>query len=201
MSNTKKKIVEILALMDRSGSMSSIIDEAVNAFNTFIEEQKKINLNDNVFVTLASFDDRYEVVFDRVNINKLPKLTVSMVQPRGMTALNDAIGKLINGAKYPKRPTVLLIQTDGMENASHEFSTAGIKVLIERKQKDGWDVNFIGAGLSEEQVQIDATLRGIKLDKAVSFNASAAGMESLKNYYSVTTTSYRTTVAQTEVKE
>lgn len=188
-----KKSIEVLALIDRSGSMSSIITEAVNAFNTFIDEQKKLKIDDTVFVTLASFDDRYEIVFDHVNISKLPKLTVDMVQPRGMTSLNDAIGKLVTGSKYPKRPTVLLIQTDGQENSSQEYSTPQIKKLIEEKQKNGWDVNFIGAGLSEFDVQQQAIQRGVLLGKAVSFAASANGMEQMKGYFSNTTASYRNT--------
>ena len=192
---SKKKIVEVLALMDRSGSMSGIIHEAVNAFNTFIDEQKKTNIDDTVIVTLASFDNSYEIVFDRININELPKLTVEQVLPRGMTALNDAIGKLVNGAKHPKRPTVLLIQTDGHENASQEFTTPAIKALIEQKQKDGWDVNFIGAGLSKFEVETQATMRGVLLGKAVAFQANAEGMENLKTYYSNTTATYRSVVS------
>lgn len=192
----KKNKVEILALIDRSGSMHSIMKEAVGAFNTFIEEQRKAGLDDKVKVTLAAFDNKYEVVFDRVDIDDLPELTVDQVQPRGMTALNDAIGNLITGAKHPDRDTVLLIQTDGWENASQEFTGAQIKDLVKEREEAGWDVNFIGAGLNDEDVKAMGEGYGFALDKSISVKGSADGMSDFKDHISGTTLNYRSSKSQ-----
>ena len=190
----KEKVVEVLALMDRSGSMSNIITEAVGSFNEFINQQKEINDNNVVLVTLAAFDDKYEVVFDKVLLEKLPELTVDMVKPRGMTALNDAIGKLINSSENSDRPTVLLIQTDGMENASQEYNSSDIKKLIEQKEEAGWDVNFIGAGMDSFEVERMALERGFKLDKTITVSKDASGMDSLRAFYATTVSDYRSEV-------
>lgn len=194
MAKKKEKVVEILALMDRSGSMSGIINEAVGSFNEFIKQQKELNDGNVVIVTLASFDDKYETVFDRVLLDKVPELTVDMVIPRGMTALNDAIGKLVNSAQNPERPTVLLIQTDGMENASQEYTTEAIKKLITSKEEAGWDVNFIGAGMDQIAVQNMARERGIQLSKSIAVSADAEGMDNMRAFYASTTTEYRSKV-------
>lgn len=184
------KTIEILSLLDRSGSMATIIDEAVGAFNSFITEQKEANKDKKVFVTLAAFDDKYETVFNRININKVPELTVEMVSPRGMTALNDAIGNIITSAKYPKRPTILLIQTDGHENASKEHTDETVKKLIQAKEGDGWDVKFIGAGLDEITVNNMALSRGIDIGNTISVTKDADGMDNMRAFYATSTMNY-----------
>lgn len=183
-------ITEILVLVDRSGSMMSIIDEAVGAVNSFIEEQRKLDSDDEAFITIASFDDRYEVLFDRIPVEKVPKIEVEQVKPRGMTALNDSIGKLVNSQHHQDHKTVLMIMTDGHENASQEFSTSDIKSLIESKEKSGWDVNFIGAGLRKEEVDFMSKERGFT--KSASFDKSVRGMKEYQTYMNVTTSQYRT---------
>lgn len=186
---SKKNKIEILALIDRSGSMQTIMPEAVGAFNAFIEEQRELSLDDKVKVTLASFDNNYEVVFDRVPLDEVRELTVEDVQPRGLTALNDSIAELINNSKYPERDTILLIQTDGYENASKEYSTTAIKELVDAKKDSGWDVNFIGAGLSDASVNLMASAMGI--NKSFAVEASASGMADFKAHLSAETTLYR----------
>lgn len=188
--NIRNKI-EILALMDRSGSMHGIMDEAVGAFNTFIETQRKLELDDDVTVTLASFDYEYSVVFDRVKLKDVPVLTREMVEPRGMTALYDSIGKLITGTKYPDRDTVLLIQTDGAENASQEFKHADILALIKEKEKAGWDVNFIGANID---VGVGIAL-GFAPNKVLNVAASASGMADYGAALTLNTVAYRSSKA------
>lgn len=188
MSNKNK--VEILALIDRSGSMIGIIEEAVGAFNSFIKEQKELETDDKVKVTLASFDNKYELIYDRVPLEDVKPLTVDMVSPRGMTALYDSIAKIILAAKHPKRDTILLIQTDGYENASREFNNTAVKGLIKNKEAQGWDVNFLGAG-------IDAVAEGAKfgMDSSKSFTVDAThdGMAMMGATMSNITASYRST--------
>lgn len=187
----KKNRIEILALMDRSGSMRPIIEEAVGAFNNFIESQRSLNLGDKVKVTLACFDDKYDVVFDRVPLEELRDLTVEDVQPRGMTALNDGIGKLISSAKHPERDTILLIQTDGFENASREYSGHQVRDLISEKEEKGWDVTFIGAGLSDMDVKKIGGGYGLSMNKSISVAASAEGMRSFSETIASVSSEYR----------
>lgn len=191
-----KSKIEILALIDRSGSMSSIMPEAVGAFNSFIQTQKDLDLNDEVTVTLASFDNNYEVVFDRVPLTEVPDLTVEMVRPRGMTALNDAIGKLVNGARYPERDTLLLIQTDGYENSSQEYTSKVIKSLIKEKEAAGWGVNFIGAGVDAFSISNNL---GFTASKSYTVDATTDGMLDLSATMSFNSTTYRTSKIQSSI--
>lgn len=179
-----KKKIEILCIMDRSGSMRSIMDETVGAFNGFVEQQKK--LPGKAKLTLVAFDDQYKVVMDRVKLNDVAELSVSDVQPRGMTALNDAIGKAF--ANIDAENVVCLIQTDGYENDSKEYSTHSIKSLIEEKKKLGWDISFIGAGVNAFSIGKDF---GLAFDKCVTVNKTKLGMETFRSYASATATSYR----------
>jgi len=185
---SKRNKIEILALMDRSGSMHHIMNEAVGAFNSFIEKQRALDVNDKVKVTLAAFDDQYDIIFYRVKLEEIPTLTLDMIPTRGMTALYDSIGKLITRAKYPKRDTILLIQTDGFENASVEFTNDTVRKLIKKKEKAGWDVNFIGAGIDETQ----AMNMGIQKDKFIGVAASSVGMAAYASSLTSATSAYRT---------
>jgi uncharacterized protein YegL len=179
-----KKKVEILCILDRSGSMMSIIDETVAALNEFISQQKK--LKGKATLTLVAFDNEYLVVHDRVDIKKVDPVSVSDVQPRGMTALNDAIGKTINSTKA--KDVVLLIQTDGQENASQEYTTAQIKELVQAKEKEGWDISFIGAGIDAFS---SGANYGLAANKCLSIDKTKEGMSQMRNYTCSVTTSYR----------
>ena len=164
------------------------MEDAVGAFNSFINAQRDLELLDEVFVTLASFDHEYTVVFDRLPLDEVPELTVSDVRPRGSTSLNDAIGRLVTGSKYPDNDTILLIQTDGYENSSTEFNPSDIKKLIQAKEDLGWDVNFIGAGI--DAFSISEGL-GFKFDKSYTVSANSCGMADFSNTISASTTLYR----------
>ena len=179
------KKVEILCILDRSGSMDHIMKEAINAFNEFVTEQK--TLPGDARLTLAAFDDKYDVIHDRVDIQEVPTLSKRVVFARGMTALNDAIGKTINNAKKNKK-TICLIQTDGLENCSNEYSTNDIRELIKKKTKKGWEFHFIGAG-------IDAFAEGHKYGipdaNRVSVASNAKGMSQYGATCNAATTSFR----------
>ena len=154
-SKTKKDsgITHIHMVLDRTGSMSDIIDETVGGVNAFIEAQKK-EKGEATF-SLVQFDsgDPYEVLQDWVDVKKATELTTGSYKPRGMTPLMDAVGKAITDvdakikAKRSKKPDkiVMVIITDGGENASQEFKKAGIKKLIDARELAGWRFIFIGA--------------------------------------------------------
>jgi hypothetical protein len=152
---TDQNLTEIVCIVDRSGSMGSIRNDAIGGFNTFLEDQQKVK--GRCLLTFVQFDDIYEKVHDGVDIQKVPKLTDETYQPRGSTALFDAVGKTINevGARLAstpedKRPgkVLVVILTDGHENASHEFNRQQIFDMV-KVQRDtfSWEFIFLGAGI------------------------------------------------------
>lgn len=141
----------IAVLMDRSGSMGAIKNEAESAVNAFIEEQRK--QPGECTVRLAQFDGAYEDVYKSTSIHDVKDYVLS---PRGVTALTDGIGRLVTDfgrelAALPEdqRPgtVIVVIVTDGEENSSREYTTEAVKSLIEeQKNKYNWDFVFLAAG-------------------------------------------------------
>ena len=137
-----KKEMDIVFLLDRSGSMGGLESDTIGGYNSYLSKQK----DKNAKVTTVLFDDQYEMLHDRVDIKKVKKLTSEEYYVRGCTALLDAIGKTINyiDSCKPKK-VIFVITTDGLENASKEFSKKKIKSLI--KKHDNWEFIYIGAGI------------------------------------------------------
>lgn len=149
----RKNHALIVAIMDRSGSMTSMASEAMGGFNSFLEDQKKEDGTADMSVVL--FDYQYEVVEDWVGLQDVKALTADTYQPRGTTALFDAVGRTIDSvgkklADLPEetRPERVLfcIVTDGLENASSDYDKAKIKDMITRQQDDyDWAFMFLAA--------------------------------------------------------
>ncbi len=150
-----KNLTEIVYILDRSGSMSGLEADTIGGFNSMMEKQKKTG--EEALVSTVLFDDECEVLHDRVPLDKIEKMTDEQYYVRGCTALLDAIGGAIhhigNVHKYARkedRPakTIFVITTDGMENASREYSYGQIKKMVKRQQeKYGWEFIFIGANI------------------------------------------------------
>jgi uncharacterized protein YegL len=143
---------DITVILDRSGSMGVRRFDAMNGFNTLVEDQKKIP-GECVF-SLVQFDNEYEVNYTARQIQQVTPLTSETYAPRGSTALIDAMGRTINAigtrlsALAPDaRPekVIVVIITDGEENASHEFTLAQVNEMI-KTQRDvcKWEVTFVG---------------------------------------------------------
>jgi len=173
-----KNAVHIICVLDRSGSMASLSDEVINSFNHFLKEQQ--SEKGKAYLTLVLFDDRYEVVYDRVNLKNVKPIDSSIYYARGMTGLYDAIGKAINS--NTDKDAMVLIQTDGHENSSHEYNQDSIKKLIKKKEDIGWDFIFLGANID---TKTEGFKMGITASKSVSFEASANGVE--QAYFSMDT--------------
>lgn len=188
MGKKKNKLpIQIISILDMSGSMSSLQDEVIGAYNFYIKDQKEQSDGLNVEVTLVLFDDRYEVPFDKIPLDSTPELTKEIYSPRGMTALYDAIGKTIdNFSEY--KDVVMVIQTDGAENASKIYDQPTLKRLIEQKEKDGWDITFLGANIDAKQV---GSSFGLSLDKSIQFDYSTNGIQEAFATMADTTISYR----------
>jgi len=168
---------ELVLIIDRSGSMESCRVEAENGINHFIAEQQKQPGAANL--TLVQFDTVYEFLHKGTPIQYVGSFTL---QPRGMTALLDAVGRTITEtgqrlAALPEdqRPglVTVLIVTDGHENASCEFSAAHVKTMIEhQRDKYQWKFNFLGAG---EDALTQAAGMGIQRDSAAVYNTQNVG--------------------------
>lgn len=175
----ENELTEIVCVLDRSGSMSGIITDMIGGFNTFIEDQKKEQGECNL--TVALFDDRYELLYDNVDIKKVKPITRAEWSPRGSTALYDAIGKTINDVenryvKTEKRPDKVLvcIVTDGEENSSKEFRIEAIKKLIGEKEKEKWSFLYLAA--NQDAFSVGDGF-GISRGNTINFMASAQGSQ------------------------
>ena len=176
----KKNLTEIVFILDRSGSMAGLEDDTIGGFNAMIEKQKREP--GEAYVSTVLFDNERDVIHDRVDIQKIQPMTRKEYYVRGCTALLDAVGKAIhhigNVHKYAReedRPekTIFVITTDGMENASLEYSYDRLKAMIERqKEKYGWEFIFLGANIDAAK---EAARFGIDADCAANYHADTLG--------------------------
>ena len=164
---------DIVFILDRSGSMSGIESDTIGGFNSFINKHKK---NKNTKVTTVLFDDQYEVLYERKKITEVKKLTPKEYYVRGCTALMDAIGKTINSLshKIKNNKVLFVITTDGLENASHEYTKEKIRKLI--KKHSNWEFIYIGADIDSYS---EASSIGIKTSNTANYSKSRRGINTL----------------------
>lgn len=176
----KNNVTELVFILDRSGSMAGLESDTIGGFNSMIEKQKKEG--GETYVSTVLFDHVSEVLHDRVKLSEVPQMTDKDYTVRGCTALIDAIGRAIhhigNIHKYARPEdvpahTMFVITTDGMENASHQYSSDTVKKMIERqKKKYGWEFLFIGANIDAVET---AAQFGIDKERVVNYHADKQG--------------------------
>jgi hypothetical protein len=164
-------------LVDRSGSMRQCQSDMEGGLNTFIESQAK--LPGKADITLAQFDDEYEIVYKPKPITEAGKYSLI---PRGMTALLDAVGKFITqvGESLDRKSedekpgkVIICIVTDGYENASQEYKREDVKKLVEQQRNDyQWEFVFLGANMD---AVAEGGSFGIPAASSMSFSTGAAG--------------------------
>jgi hypothetical protein len=171
---------ELVFLLDRSGSMSGLESDTIGGFNSMLERQKQES--GDARVTTVLFDDHYELLHDRIDLQGIAPITQREYYVRGCTALLDAIGLTIEKIDRVQRNTapelradkvLFVITTDGLENASRRFRLPQIRAMIERhKEAFGWEFLFLGAN-----IDAIATARqyGIGADRAVNYHADRRG--------------------------
>ena len=181
--NNKPKDVELVFILDRSGSMGGLESDTIGGYNSMLSKQKKEKTG-KVSVTTVLFDDQYELLYNQVPIEKVSPMTEKEYYVRGSTALLDAIGKTVmqvkanQDKKEIKDKVLFVIITDGMENASREYRVEQVKKLIEeRKEKDNWEFLFLGANIDAIGAAKDL---GIDSSRAVRFKSDKKG--TAKNY-------------------
>ena len=162
--------LDLIFLIDRSGSMYGSENDTIGGFNSFIKREKAKEFNTNV--TTILFDHEYEVLYKRQPIDKVEDLTEKEYYVRGSTALLDAIGKTITSLdKEIDNKVLFVIMTDGMENSSIEFSKSQIKNMI---SNHSWEFIFIGADIDS---YTEAAGIGIKKSRVANYEKSAEGVE------------------------
>lgn len=176
----KQDKTEIVVVLDRSGSMQSVKADTIGGFNQFLDTQKQAP--GEACITLAQFDDVYEVVYSGKPVKEAPILTAETYQPRGSTALYDAIcktidetGKRLELLSEDARPSlvVFVIQTDGFENCSRTFKIADVNERIAR-QRDTYKWQFVYLGANQDAIA-EASKFGITPGFAMSYGASPTG--------------------------
>ena len=178
----KKNLTEMIFILDRSGSMAGLEKDTIGGFNSMIQRQK--GEEGEALVSTVLFDNESAVIHDRVDIRKVEPLTERQYFVGGCTALVDAIGGAIhhigNVHKYAREEdvpehTVFIITTDGMENASHRYSSDEVKAMVQRqKEKYGWEFLFLGANIDAVET---AARMGIGQDRAVNFHNDEIGVK------------------------
>ena len=157
-------MTELVFILDRSGSMYGLEQDTIGGFNSLLEKQK--SERGEAFVTTVLFDNRIDILHDRLPLQTIAPLTEKDYFVGGSTALLDAVGSTIQHIarihKYAHpdhkpQKTLFVIITDGMENASRKYTYDKVKALISHEQeKYGWEFLFLGAN-------IDAAAEGAQL--------------------------------------
>ena len=187
----KKETTHILAILDRSGSMSTVALDAIGGYNAFLAEQKK--LKDKATLSGMLFDDKFEPLNNGqiLNIKDVPELTTATFQPRGSTALFDAIGKTVNtykGEKNNADKVLVIIITDGHENASREYSQRDISDLITYQKKNNWQFVFLCS--TEDAITVGASL-GVSRGNTLKFANTSVGNAAMYSTLSKSVASFR----------
>jgi uncharacterized protein YegL len=174
----RKDYTAIALIVDRSGSMSSVVDDTIGGVNSFVNKQREVE--GDCSVTLVQFDDRIETIHDFVDIKQVPELTSEVYFARGWTALYDAIGmtsktlgERLASMPEEERPAKVIVAviTDGQENHSTEYTKETIKAMItEQETKYNWDFNFISADLESYN---DASNLGFSTGKTAFYSTAS----------------------------
>ena len=184
--------IAIVAIVDRSGSMWSLTNDAIGGFNSFIEEQKK--QEGDATITTILFDNEYNVLQESADIQNATLLNNENYVPRGNTALLDAIGRAVNTLKERRvngeiEGAIVSILTDGFENASKEYTHEQIKQLIDSCEEEfGWQFVYLAAN---QDAFAEGSKFGIKMGNAMNFVASAAGVADATRGVTEYTSNYR----------
>ena len=193
-----KKRTELVFLLDKSGSMAGLESDTIGGYNALLAKQGAIE--EPCLITTVLFDNRYQLLHDRIDIRAVSPLTDEDYQVGGTTALLDALGrtldKLISIQKrtrddYRADQVIFAIITDGLENSSRNYSPARIKAMVEKQEEAyAWEFIFLGANMD---TIVTAGAYGIRPDRALDYLADRRGTELNYQILSETMGTFRTT--------
>ncbi len=182
----KTNLTELVFVLDRSGSMSGLEDDTIGGFNSMLEKQQA--LDDPCLVTTILFDHEYFTLHNRVDIHKIAPLTRKDYEPRGSTALLDALGKSIQDTLKTQKfalahdraeKVLFVVITDGYENSSRYFNAEEIKHLVEKQQFIyDWEFIFLGANIDAISTAADL---GFHKRNVSDFVPDGAGVQTVFN--------------------
>ncbi|MBR3006318.1 MAG: VWA domain-containing protein [Erysipelotrichaceae bacterium] len=180
----KKNLTELVFILDRSGSMAGLESDTIGGYNSFLEKQKEED--GSCLVSTVLFNQHSKVIHDRVDLVKIEKMERKDYLASGTTALIDAMGDAIhhikNVHKYIRKEdvpanTIFVIITDGLENASHKYSSDDVKKMVEQQKEKGWEFLFLGANIDAVET---ARTYGIAEDRTSDYLCDEVGIE--KNF-------------------
>lgn len=173
--------MELVFILDRSGSMSGLERDTIGGYNSMLKKQQQIP--GKTVVTTVLFDNQYELLHDRIDLMAIAPITDQEYFVRGSTALLDAIGLTIQKikgvqastkAEFRAEKVLFVITTDGLENASREYSCKQVRKLIGEQKKIGWEFIFLGANIDAVAT---AEEFGIAANKAANCHADSKGTQ------------------------
>ena len=165
----QENAMDLIFILDKSGSMWNIVEDTIGGFNSFIEREKTKDIK--TYVTLVLFDDEYKIVYTRKPIEEVKELTDEEYFASGCTALLDAIGTTIESLdKEISQKVMFVITTDGLENASTKYTKSDVKNLI---QSHDWEFLFIGADIDSYG---EAQSIGIEINRSANYEKSSRGL-------------------------
>ena len=178
----KENLTELVFILDKSGSMCGLEKDTIGGFNSMLEQQRQTE--GECVITTVLFDNRYELLHDRIDLRAIRPLTEKGYIVGGSTALLDAIGNTIHkigmaqkntASNYRAGKVLFIIITDGEENASRLYSAGQIRSMIKRqRERYGWEFIFLGANIDAVET---AGRFGIDPDRAVDYVLDAEGTE------------------------
>jgi len=207
----REDYTHISLVLDRSGSMSTVRDDTIGGFNTFLKDQR--DLDDKCTFSMIQFDTEYEILYTFIEVKEVPELNNKTFVPRGGTALLDAIGQTViatgnelSKMKEEDRPSKVLfvILTDGEENSSREYTKEKINEMI-KHQEDVYKWKFIFLAANQDAIQV-GNIIGTKSGNSLSIAASSKGVGAtystistkLKSFRGMSSDIYATTDTFTE---
>lgn len=185
----RKDIANLFFILDKSGSMQSLREEAISGFNSYIASQRA--LPGETRLTFVQFDDKREVIYEARDVKTVPELDLTTYRPDGYTALNDSVGFVLSehlAICSPDETNIIAILTDGQENASKEYSQQQVNELLAQAEAKGWEVLFLGANMTKATI-VDTY--GINASNVSAFAATKKGVSDAFGTLSASTTSYR----------
>ena len=178
----KKEKMDVVFLLDRSGSMHGMEEDTIGGYNSYLDKVK----DKNAYITTVLFSDNYDMITERTPIKDVKKLTKETYNVRGCTALLDAIGKTINYIDSKKSNKVLfVITTDGLENASTEYDHKKIQKLI--KKHSDWEFIYLGADIDSYK---EASSIGIAKNRTSNYKKDKKGTSKMFSCLSKITEEY-----------
>lgn len=167
-----ENVIDVVFLLDRSGSMHGSEEDTIGGYNSYLNEQRK----NNTLITTVLFSDKYEELHFRKKVSDVKNITNREYFVGGCTALYDAIGLTIDklDREIGDNKVLFIITTDGLENASREYDKKKVSSLI--KSHSNWEFIYLGANIDSYQ---EGESIGIKRTNISNYSKSSEGMKNM----------------------